>query len=374
LAFNSKGEAVVLPEDSEVALTAETEKTAPQAGLFNDCELPPSNTLLTGTGVFVLTIAPTSEYQGRAQVSGLGESVLTGFACGSGFKVEGVKFRLVAMNLTSTTNGLNPATFAKLVNLSTKTDKESLALMRNLLAHLCFGTEERKNFARNPLPQLSGNILYTRTALDNLTDLIQISDCEVPLALLYWTATGVQFVDMGAVRRRPASASPASAYPFSLGYGYPALGEAISLQFQEQLTKLTANEVPQNEIQTLEAKKHFRYLPAAGIIPHRFINQSNRGLEYKTFFKNVTYREPVFIEGAVLDELFLNSLSFPPVDLENGETLWLYFVRENRQALDNKVSGTQGYLIFSSGFVPFRGHARFNLSKWDYSNYTPLSI
>jgi hypothetical protein len=85
----------------------------------------------------------------------------------------------------------------------------------------------------------------------------------------------------------------------------------------------------------------------------------------------VTYREPVFIEGAKVELLFRNSLSCKPIDLTSGEMIWLYRVRENMQLIDQGGANLpQPCMIFASGYVPFIGDAQFDLSRWDYSNYS----
>jgi hypothetical protein len=50
--------------------------------------------------------------------------------------------------------------------------------------------------------------------------------------------------------------------------------------------------------------------------------------------------------------------------------LWLYRVRENIQAIDTGTpTPPQAFLIFTSGQMPYRGAARFNLARAGYSNY-----
>jgi len=85
----------------------------------------------------------------------------------------------------------------------------------------------------------------------------------------------------------------------------------------------------------------------------------------------VTYCEPLFIEGAKVELLFRSALSCKPIDLTSREMIWLYKIRENAQSIDSGAGVTpQPYMIFSSGYVPFLAEAQFDLSRWDYSNYS----
>src|SRR5205823_1502702 len=180
------------------------------------------------------------------------------------------------------------------------------------------GTEDRAGFARDPLKQVVAGSPYPYTtfgALDALRAQGKLTDCDVPLALLYWTRDGIQFVDMGSVRRRPVSNPPSQYWPLVLGGGYPLIGEAISVQFQEHLSSLSS---VQSQPTSIKVVDYFRYLPAVGIIP--FANTSSAsGFDYLQFFQGVTYRDPVYIEGAKVEHLIRDSLSYRPVDLNSKE-------------------------------------------------------
>jgi len=56
--------------------------------------------------------------------------------------------------------------------------------------------------------------------------------------------------------------------------------------------------------------------------------------------------------------------------MRSGEMVWLYYVRENMQAINTQTSGQpHPYMIFTSGHIPFQGYAQYDLARWDYSNY-----
>jgi hypothetical protein len=81
----------------------------------------------------------------------------------------------------------------------------------------------------------------------------------------------------------------------------------------------------------------------------------------------------VFIEGARFEHLIRESISYPPLRLDTKELIWLYQVRQNMQPVDAGGSGApQPYLIFSSGHMPFCGEARFDVNRYNYSNYSSV--
>lgn len=369
LALNRKGQALTLPLNVNLALVREIETIAAGSGLFATCEPPKSTAILTGTGVYILLIAPASDYEGRVPMSGLeAEGKITG--CGSRYVVEGVQFRLVELNVDNVSSVSD--TTRNLINqLMASSDTASLSKLQNLLAHLCFGTEELMSFPRDPLKLSEGRSSYVDYgALDALRSLECLKDCDVPLALIYWTTKGIQFVDMWSVRRRSIPKSSSVIWPLTVSERRLAEGEAVFLQFQDHVAKIAGLSTFQSQLEKIEANKYFRYLPAAGIIPFTTGGLS-RGFNYLTFFKGLTYRNPVFIEGVKLQPLVRSSFSYTPIDLGSKELIWLYLVRENMQEIDKKTTKPlKSYLIFARGHIPYQGDARYNLALWDYSNYS----
>lgn len=375
LAANRNGQILALPSDIDVVLGTQALQPTAQTGLFTECSAPGAQAQpnLTGIGAFVLTVSPASGFEGLAPtsvVSGVGDG---GAACRSRYVVAGIKFALVPINLTNVP-WISAATSTRISTLMAQADPASLSLLRNLLAHLCFGTEERIGFATNPYGWLdtTAPVFPAYRALDRLRSLGGITDCDVPLALVFWTGSGVQFVDLGAARRRPLLGPPPPSWPLEPAGGYPFVGEAISVQFQEQVAALTAPPTPVAQLAQVTATAYFRYLPAAGILPIQG-TITQRGFGYPTFFNTLTYRQPVTIEGALVEGILRESLAYPPVDLTSGNTLFLYWVRENQQAIAAGMAAggatPQPYLLFTSGFLPYRGSAHFDLSHFDYANF-----
>jgi len=193
-----------------------------------------------------------------------------------------------------------------------------------------------------------------------------LSDCEVPLALLYWSKRGIEFVDVWAVRRRVTVRRPSDRpYSWLLSPRHHAETEAQLYQFQVQLEALrTAHPSPE----TISATAYFRYLPSAGFLRVAG-GAGGKAFSVSAFLQGIVQRSPVFIEGARLESLFRMALQYPAFDLEDPTMLWLYATRQNSQAI---AAGSDpqpaAYLVFASGQLPFIGHARFDVSQWDYAN------
>src|SRR5262249_31729228 len=116
-------------------------------------------------------------------------------------------------------------------------------------------------------------------------------------------------------------------------------------------------------------RNYFRYLPPLGILPLAS-GPSAGGFDELRFFTGLTYRNPVYVEGAKLQPLVRESRAYGPIDLTSGEMFWLYYVRENRQFPAPGVTApAPPYVVFVKGHVPYQGNAQFDLAHWDYSNY-----
>jgi hypothetical protein len=350
MAVNRHGHIVTLPETVDLALIHTRTVPPPGQGarLFQDCD-PITGVYVAGADVYLLTICPAEGEQGRAQVSGLGTGHL---GCNAKYLVEGVRFRLLKLNLSLT-------------------ELSDQAPLRNRVAYQCFGMDELKAFEQTPFgPRASGYGLIDRLRREN-----QLTDCEVPLALVSWRDEGIQFVDMWSVRRRIIQPSANGDWDYTIGDRRRAEAEAMVLQFQEQI-----KEVPTP--QTRKAGDIFRYLPPVGVLPlsdvmfngqyEKLFNKATDGL---IFFKDKTYRSPAFIEGARVEALMRDALAYPPIDLSNGEMVWLYLVRENIEAIQTRrANGPTPFMILVNGHMPFVGETRFDLSRWDYSNYTSVLL
>jgi len=384
LALNRKGDAVAMSADVDLALVKTLDVQAAANGLFAAC-LPPQTLVPTNLDCYVLTASPVSALQGSAPMTNL---VGSGFAssCGSANVVEGVQFNLLPLGIanTSNTTALGKqalqlyATLApQFLTLAGLTDPTaianqqaqiapSLSQFQNVVAHLCFGTDVLQGFAANPFAATNGESLYEDYGLlDSLRVQGYLTDCAVPLALVYWTAAGVQFVDVWSVRRSVFPASASEVWPLFSGRRRWAEGLAMFLQFQNQISNLasTLNTAAQAAV---TAGNYFQYLPAMGLFP--IAQSSSAGLDADTFFSGVPHREPEFVDGSLLLPSFKELTGYPALDLGNSEMVWLYKVWQSEQSILDGVS-VQKYVLFTSPHQPYLATPRFDVARWDFSNY-----
>jgi hypothetical protein len=346
LAINRQGQTLSLASETNVKLTrpVNADTSSPADVTFDDCQPLQPGVYVAEAGVYLLTIAPARKNEGRAAVSGLDNIIAR---CNTHHAVEGTQFRLIQLGL----------------NTEELDDPDHL---RNRVAYQCFGIDDSGpalSFPIDPLDQSSPR----QTLLDGLRPRL-LTDCDVALAIINWTsAEGIKFVDMWSVRRRVFASSAEGQWDAVLGERRRSEGEAMFLQFQEHIKSLTVE--PNAK---LVATTRFDRLPSFGIIPVATEN-SPRGFDYRYFFKDQTYREPVFVEGARLERAIRESISYPPLTLDTGELIWLYQIRQNQQPIDAGGPGApQPYLIFSSGHMPFYGEARFDVNRYNYSNYSSV--
>lgn len=344
LAINRQGQTMRLQSPTKVRLKRPINADQNDAAeiAFDDCQPLQSGVYVADAGVYLLTIAPATKSEGRAAISGLDNVVAR---CNTHHAIEGVQFRLIQLGL----------------------DQEELSdtRLRNIIAYKCFGIDSTRppaKFAVDPFAQAPSR----QTLLDDLRPRL-LTDCDVPLAIINWTSTeGIKFVDMWSVRRRVFAPSAAGRWEALLGEQRVSEGEAMFLQFQEHLESLSRPDV---NLRSIVASAHFNYLPSIGVIPHSD-NLAGDGLDYRVFFGGLTYREPVFIEGAKVESLFRRCVAYPPTQLNTREMMWLYWVTQNMKTIDqNPARPPRAYLIFTNGHVPYQGQAQYDLGHWDYANY-----
>jgi hypothetical protein len=355
LALNRQGQTLSLARSVDLALH-ELPSTGTGSTLdirdFAFCSDVDGNTYVAGAGAYLLTIGTAEGKQGLAPVSGLGNVQAS---CNTKYLAPGVRFRLVPLTLEAG-------------------DLSQPALLRNRLAYRCLAAAPEgldglvdDAFFANPFgPPIAeyGVIDRLRPHLPAaLGNAAWLKECEVPLALLYFTAdAGLVFVDMWAVRRRIVAPGADATFPLLTGDRRLAEGEAMFLQLQDQLQDMRLN----GEIlEAIAARDRFEYLPPAGLLP---IGTGRLGFNYDTFFSRMTYRHPIFIEGAQLRPLIQEAINYPPIDTGSGVVVWLYLVRENAQVT---LTGgpAQSYLVFASGHTPYRGEARYNVHHWNFGNF-----
>ena len=341
LAVNRNGQALMLADKTEVALVRRASTGSSGAQMFSECLPLQTGTYIAGAGVYLLTIAPAQGVEGRAITNGLDTATA---ACNTDTLVNAVQFRLIQLDQQITAAEIQ--------------DQNHL---RNAIAYKCFGVNSASTFAADPF----NTKLDKYGLLDDLRP-TWLSDCDVPLGILFWTLVdGLKFIDMWSVRRRLARRLVDKNWPFLTSERTTREGEAMYLQFQNQLKDLTGFGLTLSQVR---ARDHFGHLPAAGFLPIG----GPGGFDYPTFFNEMTFRQPIFIEGAQLRPLFQEAFEYPPIDTGSGVVVWLYVVRENAQtSLSPAVGGaTQSYMVFASGHTPYRGEARYDVHHWDFGNFS----
>jgi hypothetical protein len=230
LAVNRAGQTLRLECDQLVALTRTPDPGAKDQCIFTDCD-PASGgaTIASGAGYYVLTIGPASRSDGKAPVSGLGNTTAI---CNTRYSVEAVKFG--AFRLSLPVNGTPAA--------------------RSLLAKACFGLPPGFSPgvwpASLPAPHDYGWEKFMPPGFD--------ATINVALAVFEWTSTGLGFVWRWPVRRRIARPNPVTDWAYFTSERRVAEGQAMFLEFQNDL----GGNPPAGYAAT-----RFSLLPPGGILP-----------------------------------------------------------------------------------------------------------
>lgn len=345
LAVNRAGQTLALSVDTSVELKRRFDGATGGACdcVFAECKQPADGTYIAGAGVYLLTIAPAQLSEGRAPTNGLDP---TNVRCNTDVTVHGLQFRLLA---------INPLRYTDLDLAS--------PLFRNRLAYRCFGVEAREANAVDPWrsdPPRYGLV-------DELRDIGSLSDCDVPLALVYLTAAGLQFVDLWAVRRKLIAPDALSALSFQARRRRLVEADAMCNQFQQQL----ADELDAAASAPIfAARSVFRHLPPFGLVPMQ--SAALRGFYEANFFAGMVRRpspgsgqSTEFIDARLLGSLREQALEYTPTDTTLGEFVWVFRPWQNVRA----AGFAQPVLVFTSGLMPDLALPRFDIARADFSNF-----
>jgi len=375
-AVNRQGQLLALPQDVDIALQitapASASASSDDAGLFGDCRPPTPQVITTATGLYVLLVGPASALREHAPNVGLRDQGVAA-RCDFAWAVEGVQFAVQRIEPRSIGGGGD----ATIERLQAASDTRSLSLLRDRAAHAFLGTDAvARHFPDLLLRQRRESPMTSYGEMDRLWREYPLLACDVPVAIFQWTGAGLQVVDMWAVRRRLTPRALSATWPVPLSARRVAEAEAGFFHFQEQLAWLFGLV---RDPHALEAREYFRYLPPAGVLPLGKVPDSIDPGKL-AFFAGHTVRRPAFIAAAAVEPLLRQSLAYPAIDLtaqdDRGgvrpELVWLYQVRENER--ENRSAKSERYLVFATGHMPYAGHARFDLSWCDFSNYSSLRL
>jgi hypothetical protein len=245
LCINAAGQTLCLGAQQTLGLVATADTASAAAtGSFGRCGMLSGGGYVLGNGLYLLALAPLQTREGKAPVLALEPG---NARCNTDSLVEAVQFRLLRVDanlLAQRGLSANPVGAA------------AVSQWRSAVAYACFGYPA--------LPDAHARFA-TAPPCGTLTDAMRqsvLTDCDVPLALVYMTAAaGIVFVDAWAVRRRVAGASASQDWSAWFGPGLDALGEAQLAQFQQQLA-----EVPTASLAGLRASDWFSWLPPAGFL------------------------------------------------------------------------------------------------------------
>ena len=340
VALNQRGQALCLSSKADISLVRPAGANAPVSGaVFSDCQPPQPGVYLVDEGVYLLVMAPGASTEGRAPVNGLGTC---SDGCNAAYVVDGVQFRLVP---------LEPAA-----------DLTQTAHLRNRVAYECFGyPDDTGELIADPF---SGS--WTRTGLLDtmLANQVGVSPCDVPLAVLFWTLPGIQYIDMWSVRRGLTKPDATVGWPLLFGARRVSEAQAMIQQFQEQIEDAYTSEA---DLSTVKASDRFDYLPPAGLLPVQMAG-SPKGFSAATFFGNEAPLSIATMDGAALRSLFAEALSHEPIIVGSGAKIQLYVPFENLAAVQAGTS-TQCTLVFASQYLTRRETARFNLASFASSRF-----
>lgn len=342
LALSRSGRTLWLDSETNVALGHRAPPRVARTKSFDNCGALTGGSYAAGPGIYLLTLAPVEDREGKALTNALDDADVP---CNTDTRVDAVRFRLLPLD-----NALKDEVDAVNQRSPAPDAAARISLLRNRIAHRCFGTDALARFIADPLGGTSDD--YGLLAGPAGTSL---SKCEVPLAIVKLDI-GIDFVDMWTVRRRITRPGAAGPWGMACDDRRMAEGEACFMQFQGQVADKTVQ---------IAAQQQFDFLPAAGILP------MDGGDKEATaqFFASLTVRGPTYIEGARLPALLRMANQYPPIDLSTGELIWLYRVRQNQERIDYQIRPQPApCLLFVSGHVPYQADARFNLSRWDYAN------
>jgi hypothetical protein len=335
LAVNRCGQALYLAQDTGVNLLERAAAAEQSSNIFGECGAITVGNYTAGYGFYLLVIAPAQSSEGSAPTSGLNNAFST---CNTDVILETVQFRRLAIDPFLAGETLPSQKF-----------------LRNYIAYRCFGTAKSQKFFDDPL----GFSLDSYGLIDEMRDKT-LAKSEVPLAIIHWTASGIQFVENWAVRRRLTKRGGGN-WTQLLSDRRISETEAMMRQFEEQIKRILIQET---NTATIRAADFFRYLPPAGILPLAAAGSARKGFSADIFFGALGAKEIPNADGDRLRVLLNEALNHEPIDLTAGDPIRLYFVRENVKALERGANVAKA-LVFARHSLPRISVARFDEAEFN---------
>jgi hypothetical protein len=339
LAVNAAGQTLRLACNETIALIQTLDPSRASECLFSDCEPLAAGATASSQGYYLLTIAPASKSEGLAPVSGLGSRLAN---CNSKYYAEGVKFRFLQLRVSASGN-----------------------TARNTIAYECFGHP----LVDGLLMAALGSSPETKYGLSTLTASGDLTDEDVPLAIVEWKASGeLGFIDMWSVRRRIIQPAVAGRWNYFVGDRRLAENEAMFLQFQEHTRALQT----QGSAAAIAAADYFRFLPALGVLLVGGTG-STAAFSATPFFGAHASDDVAMLDAGQFRSLLDESLRYEPVRLDQAGKLQLYFIWESVLALE-AGTGSRLAMVFASPALPYRGTARFGHAKSNLSRFSSFIL
>jgi len=337
-AVNRCGQVLCLSEDASLNLLQRLGAVEQQSNVFTHCEPLIAGTYMAGFGLYLLVLSPVFTKQGSAPTGGLKNTIAV---CSSDIILEAVQFRLLPVDYFLSQEILPGS-----------------KMLRNYIAYRCFGTKETQKMFQNPFAfeQKSYGLLDEMRGKT-------LADSDVPLAIINWTANGVEFVESWAVRRRLTGKNDED-WTQLLDDRRLSETEAMIKQFDEQIKD---SEPDKNDYREIIAADYFEFLPPAGILPLA-TSGTPFGFDLEVFFGGRQLKNAAMSDGEKLRPLLREALSHEPINLKSDEKIQLYLIRENFTAVQAKQI-KQITLVFAKRCLPYYGTARFDFAQWNLSRF-----
>jgi hypothetical protein len=279
-------------------------------------------------GAYVLVVGPVSGFQEKAPMRTVAPNGAAS-GCGSKYAVEGVEFDLLKLDIDGMTS-FSAATRTQIKAMFALNDASAISKLRSILAHVFFESEAANAQRPDPFKRLTGDPAYINYGgLAEMRRLGQLTACRVPLALIYWSGSGVQFIDNWAVRRLARRVLDLDLLSILRSYGYERL-----LQFQNQLQELFDRP---STLGALRLQDYFQYLPPVGYFPITGV-RSPRGFHPTNFFRQFTIGAASRITVERLSGLLRESFAGPDIDLQARPLFELFDLNDNTRAVDSGAS------------------------------------